>query len=34
MIDLLRSKYGYRSITRATDLNNDVRFKPKKDKLE
>ena len=33
-IDLLRSKYGYRSITRATDLNNDVRFKPKKDKLE
>ncbi len=33
-IDLLRSKYGYRSITRATDLNNDVKFKPKRDKLE
>ena len=33
-IDLLRSKYGYRSITRATDLNNDVKFKPKRDKFE
>ena len=33
-IDLLRSKYGYRSITRATDLNDDVKFKPKRDRLE
>lgn len=33
-IDLLRGKYGYKSITRATDLNNDARFKPKKNRLE